>query len=529
MGVFQRIVDHDKLFHEHVSNEPIIVNDVVESSEADKRRFDEIIYTRYSSEIDSLNNLPACDCKELTGTPNLGLCCPNCNTVVTSPMDQKLEPLVWIRAPAGVNGLINPVIWTLLSEEFTVSGFNIISWYCDTRYDPGVKEPKIMEKIKLFGFERGYNNFINNFDSIIGALFELRDFKPKKERGPDGVMGPQKESELAILLRENRNKLFSKYLPVPNRSLLVIEETNLGVYVDPIIPMVIDAIRTLVGIDARPTGVKVKDGKLSEADLRIHATSIRTKENRTVRAIMCLANFFDDFYSTIIAKKEGILRKHVYATRCNWAGRAVIRSITDVHHYRELHLPWAIAVTMLRIHLINKLYKLDYTPNEAFSLLNAHIEKTHPLIRQLLNELIEESPYMGIPCVLQRNPSLERGSAQLMFITKVREDASIPTISMSILCVAGFNADFDGDSLNISLPLDRFITTYLENLAPHKSMFGLEKPRKVTKNPSIPSPIISTQSAWIEARDPVDELKFNRMMAMLVNNNSVNNGVVATA
>jgi len=79
-----------------------------------------------------------------------------------------------------------------------------------------------------------------------------------------------------------------------------------------------------------------------------------------------------------------------------------------------------------------------------------------------------------------------------MFITLVKTDPSIPTISLSILSVVGLNADFDGDQLNGTLSIDEYTANELKALAPHKSVFDLNAPRKVSKNLSIPKPVVST-------------------------------------
>jgi hypothetical protein len=411
LGVYLELSNFDSLFR-NAKRAPIIINDLQETSEDDKDSFNKLVYTKYAGDL--LSNLPSCECGEIIGEHNLGVQCKNCRTEVKSPMDHDLEPVIWMRAPKGVRALINPVVWTMINEKFTRSGYEIIKWLTDTTYKPQVRTPVIMEAVQALGIPRGFNNFIDNFDSIINALFELKGFKQKK-----GVLDP-----LQVLLRDQRSSIFSEYLPLPNRSLLVIEETSLGTYVDPIITGAVDAIRTIVGIDS---------------DLSFH--NARTKENRTVKTIAQLANFYDDLARTTLAKKEGIFRKHAFGTRSHFSFRGVISSLTENHAYDEIYIPWGIGISVFRIHLINKLLRRGYTSNNAVAFLNEHAQKYHPLLDELFQLLINESPLGKISCVIQRNPSLERGSAQAMYITKVKTDPAIPTISLSILSVVGFNAD----------------------------------------------------------------------------------------
>jgi len=414
MGVSLKLVNFTELFNT-ATKTPIIINDFQESSEGDKEVINNLIYTTYSGDL--LSNVPVCECGELVGEYNVGVMCGNCRTIVKSTIDSDLDPILWIRAPDGVSGLMNPVVWTMLNEHFTCSGFSIIRWLTDTIYKPQVKTPLIMDAVMDLGIPRGWNTFVENFDDIMSKLFDIKGFRARR-----GVPEP-----LELLLKEQRQCVFSQYLPLPNRSLLVIEETNVGTYVDPIITGAVDAIRTMVGIDSV---------------LSTH--NVRMKENRTVKTISQLAIFYDDLVRTTLAKKEGIFRKHIFGTRSHFSFRGVISSLTEPHQYDEIHIPWGIGISVFRIHLVNKLLRRGFNPNSAIALLNEHAQKYSSLLDELFQTLIAESPNKGISCILQRNPSLERASAQAVFITKVKTDPLIPTISLSILIVKGFNADFDG-------------------------------------------------------------------------------------
>jgi hypothetical protein len=418
MGVALELVDFDDMFHRGTTKTPIIINDFSENSEDDKDAFNRLIYTKYSSDL--LSNLPSCECGEVVGDYNArngdqpGVICSNCHTECVHALEQDLEPLVWMRAPVGVPYLMNPIVWTMLNDTFTRSGFEILRWICDTTYKPQVRTPAIMEQVQELGIPRGYNNFVEHFDDIIDALFEL-----KRGKGKKGEIHP-----LQALIRMQRNCIFSKYMPLPNRSLIVIEQTNVGIYVDPIITGAVDAIRTMVGIDGPLTN-----------------HSVRTKENRTVKTLAQLAAFNDDLARSTLAKKEGIFRKHVFGTRSHFSCRGVITSTTDAHAYDEIYVPWGMGVASMSIHLTNKLLRDGFDPNTAKAYLYEHSQKYSERLDGYFKELIEECPYKGLPVVFQRNPSLERGSAQAMFITKFKTQVEDPTISLSILSVVGFNAD----------------------------------------------------------------------------------------
>ena len=58
---------------------------------------------------------------------------------------------------------------------------------------------------------------------------------------------------------------------------------------------------------------------------------------------------------------------------------------------------------------------------------------------------------------------------------------------------------FDGDAINFSLALDNFVAKEYDNLAPHKSVFSLDKPFEVSGNLSMPKPVVSTISSFLHA------------------------------
>lgn len=491
MGVSLELVNFTRLF-EHKRREPIIINDFERITEVDRERINNMIYTRYSSGSELLSNLPSCDCGRIIGEHNVGVVdVEGCGTTVKAPLEQELEPLLWMRSPEGVADLINPIAWTMLSDRFNKSNFDVLRWLCDTNYKPVAKAPPVVEQLMMEDIPRGYNNFVQNFDSLTDKLFELKEFRVRRGQ----------TDHLRNLLKEQRDCIFSRHLPLPNKALLVIEETNVGTFVDPIATGAVDAINMMVSIDSPLSNF-----------------SLRSKENRTIKTIAQLSEFYDELYKKTLARKEGIFRKHVFGTRSHFSFRAVISSQTDQHNLDELQIPWGIGISVLRIHLFNKLYRLHgMMPNQAIAFLNEHAQKYHPLLDQLFKLLIEECPYKGIPVVFQRNPSLERGSAQAMFVTEVKADGEIPTVSLSILATVGFNADFDGDQLNGTLSLDMHTAEELMALAPHKSVFGLDAPRQVTRNLSIPKPVNSTIANFIhshhgEVPDPEKEAKMAQLL-----------------
>lgn len=474
----------------------MIVNQFQDHSKESREAFLDKIYTRYQP-TDVLSNVPSCECGATKKRYNLGVVCPSCNKPVTNILEQKLESLIWLKAPKGVSKLINPMIWIILSNHFKKGRFNVIHWLCDTKYPVPAKPPKIYPKLLDLGITRGYNNFVANFDTIIEKLLTISDFRKKKQDNPNEI------HHILELIARNRDKIFSDYLALPNKTLLVVENTDMAIYVDPVTTGAIDAIKSLVGLDDP-----------------LNNYNANVRQNRVIKAISQLCTYYQDFNKKTLSSKEGIPRKHLVATRGHWTARAVITSLTGDHDHEELHIPWGVGVGLLELHLSNKLGNMGWMPNEILRFLNRYATSYHPLLDQLFKEIIAESEHTtfykklhGLPAIFQRNPSLGRASMQRVYITQVKPDAADQTISMMILTTRGYNADFDGDEMNLSLLIDDYMAELFESMAPYKSVMDSSIPRKISGNQAKSKPWISTMANMLEAAKtlPPDPAKLRLM------------------
>lgn len=378
----------------------------------------ELITTRYSSDMVSL--LPSCRCGLTKGEFSKKTICIHCNTPVMSAIDNDLESSVWFRKPNGVAKLINPEIWMMLTDKFKKGRYSLLNWIVDTKYDPSTKKPiAIINKMIDNGIQQGYNYFVDNFDSIMDFMFSLSEFNSKS--------ASNQHNRLHELIKLNRHIIFSDYIPIPNKSILLIEKTVFSTYVDASITSALNAIQTLVSID--------RD---------FHDQNQRAKENRTARAFSMLCDFYKNYFGDNVASKTGQFRRHVLGSRTNFSFRAVITSITGTHDYRDIEIPWGIGLTVLREHLLNKLTKMGMSMNSGVAMIYSHIEKYNPMLDDLLKEIIAEFPGGKISLLLNRNPSLLQGSILALNAPRVKTDPKDRTIGLSILCVKSLNADFDG-------------------------------------------------------------------------------------
>ena len=173
------------------------------------------ISVTYDSEL--MSSIPSCECGVLMGEWKIGEKCNQCYTECSPPIEPDFESILWLRAPIGTNGpllLMNPTVWLMLSNRFTKSGWNILKWLTDTRYESQSKPIKETEKLLDMGVQRGWSWFCNNFDQLMDVLFNLPGLKRKPSHA-----GYKESNDLQKLLLDKRDCVFSNYLPLPNRSL----------------------------------------------------------------------------------------------------------------------------------------------------------------------------------------------------------------------------------------------------------------------------------------------------------------------
>lgn len=474
-GIAMRLVDIDRDF-DTAANPPVIVNTFNVNTAEDKAMLDALIYTYY--EGDSLNVVPTCDCGKTKGASKIGSRCPKCNGEIRPVSERPLESLLWLAPPEGVSTFINPQAWTMLSKALTHGGINGLAWLCDPTMSVGNEPHREIRKMMDLGIERGINNFHANFDEIIERLFGAGVISGTSRRQKD---------DLLQWINLNRHKIFCRHLPIPSRMGFVAERSTTGSFADTTMKTAIEAIRTI-----------------SATVHSLIPLDIRRLQSRTVKANEYLADYHQEYMSATLTSKRGWLRKNVFGSPLYFTFRAVISSLSERHEYDELHLPWGVAVSTYAIHLTSKMYRMNnpdtgrpFTPNEVLKHLREHTLRYSPLLDQLFKELIAEAPYKGLPVLFNRNPSLDRGSIQEFFVTRINPDPKINAVAMSVLTLKAPNADFDGDALNGTPLLSRKLERAFRVLAPHEGVLDLDRPRTMSKNQAMPPPVASTIANWL--------------------------------
>ena len=72
------------------------------------------------------------------------------------------------------------------------------------------------------------------------------------------------------------------------------------------------------------------------------------------------------------------------------------------------------------------------------------------------------------------------------------------------------------DALQFSLTIDQRMEREFESLAPHMSVFSMEKPRTVSDSLAMPKPVVGSISNWLEHENKeIDQFKRQKMVELL--------------
>jgi len=470
MGVHLEPEDLESAFNT-LTEPPIIANYFNTDTKEGMEEVNRLLYTKYAG--DSLGSVPRCFCGHLEGEFKRNRICPKCFVQVENPVDRKIETKVWFETPRNISAFINPVSFAILAKAMKDKSINCLMWLCDPKYvvPHNRNTSPMLRRLLMANIPRGINAFYERFDEIMEICF------PISKAGYN-----ERIHEIRSYVTMYRHLIFTRHIPMPSNVSFVIESNDTGVYTDLTMAKAINAMRIITSIH--------------NSAFRMGQREV---ESRVARANEELAEFYKIYTFKVLGRKKGIFRHHVFGGRSAFSARAVITSLSAPHHYQEVHLPWSLSVQLLSEHIKSKLLNVhNFTPRQIDELLAKSVLNFDPLINMIINQLIAESPFMGIPILLQRNPSLKRGSAQLFYVTKVKTDPRDYTISMSVLTLKAPNADFDGDELNIILILDKDMHDKLSRLQPHLGTLDLNRPRRISSNLSMPAPVLSTICNWLE-------------------------------
>ena len=281
------------------------------------------------------------------------------------------------------------------------------------------------------------------------------------------------------LINYNRDVIFTTKLPVPNRVMFPIEKSGKNNYGNRSMIHLVDAVRII-----------------QEGEVKQDTQRQAQQESRMVKAMELFISFI-----SITLRKSSVPKMarldSTYLAADGISLRAVIGSIYSPHDFREVHFPWAVAMEQFYMQIANKLIKRGHSLDEINGLMRKHATVYSEYIDEIFKELIDESPYIGLPIIFQRNPTIRRPSAILVYVTKIKTNADDHTIAASVGNLTGMNADFDGDALNNVHLQDIDSHDNFVCLSPEWNVMDLSVPWGYLCNLKLQPPVVSTTANWL--------------------------------
>jgi len=459
------------------SKEKKVINDIGYYSK-DYQKVTKLLNKEYDEE-ELLVPIVKCECEYLSNRHNEGKLCPLCNTVC-SDEDKNIDPVLWFRSIEDDSPFVSIVFWIQLKRILSLK-HDYPYYLSGGKLDDDVKIDSIILDVvnNIMDGRRDYVVFINKLEEIMTYIIENLKYKNDKVK---------ELRNLLDIYRDEKHKILTHYLPVVNKKLFASVKTNKGRFVD-LIPEV---------------------GLTNAVLFWIKRCSDKKKKGSTAELLHVLGETYETIIKKNVGGKQGNIRQHCLSGRINFSFRALITSITEPHCYNEIHVPWGIGVTSFRPHVLNKLLRRGYKYREAIELIETSVSYYSIVIDDILNELIRESKYMGLPVAFQRNPSQKQGSIQLVFITRFKSDISDKTISISDLTVSIFNADFDGDEMNAGLLLDNRMTEAFKVMDASYSLPEGDEPYVIGRHAKLTTQTNCTLAKFLEIDRnviPVEDLR----------------------
>lgn len=164
-----------------------------------------------------------------------------------------------------------------------------------------------------------------------------------------------------------------------------------------------------------------------------------------------------EFLAGTQSPKSGYFQSRLFSKRQELSSTAVIQNGPDLN-LDEAAIPEEALWNLYRPFLIKKLQENGYNIKEAKEM----IKNKDPMARKMLEEEIESRPVL-----LNRSPSLHKFSV-MAFKPKITQDQ---VIRLNPNVVAGFNADYDGDTMAIHVPVTEEARQEALRMTPSKNLF----------------------------------------------------------
>ena len=399
---------------------------------------------------DAFEERYSCKCKSLKGRAFEGELCPICNTRVEFiNVDYKMTG--WINL--GQYKIIQPAFYDIIQ---TVIGKAELEVILKSEIDIDINGNKIdeVDKITMSSYNNKKPVKETPFNYIGVQEFrrrftEIMHYYLKKKKN--------KASTIFFLL-EKKDDIFASNIPVFT-SILRPETISQEDYYYYNINTIYKTIFKLTKI-------------LHNEEINSNAKAVQLDIEKALYKIQTRTVDLNQKIFALLDGKTGFIKQHIIGGRLSWSSRCVI--IPDPTLLAdEIKLPYLAFMEMYKFELIGYIKDINkVTLSQAFHIWNMACLRFDPKVYEIIKYMLEKDNPM---CIVNRNPTINYGSADVMRIVEVPADYCNLCMSLPIASLVPFNADFDGDVLNIYSLKSNKLKTELDRFYNPKKNFYISR------------------------------------------------------
>lgn len=386
--VIPKIIDFDDLFARTPNT--LVFNDIILD-----RNPEEIIDILCDISNEQYDSVASCQCGNLVGNYYTGIKCRICSSICESTLFSEIRNDSWLEIPPVIKGVLNPQVFRILSNWMgKVGKVSRLEMMLNMQLpiEPIPKTP--------FYSGMGFNWVYDNFETIINYFLTSKLFASK-------TASSIRPATIRLFLEKSGKAIWCTKLPILSKIIQPISKSsNTRRYADKDIANLIRSIFTMRSVLLTEKMMKFSTDHIDRNFYKIYDEFI--KYTNTI--------LFEK-----LPRKPSILRKHVFGSRSHCSCRSVAVPITEPHDSDEVYLPWKLGISVYKYHILSILTKkrgmivLD-AYNRIMNAINVYDHE----IDLIMQSLIHDCPYKGLPILVNRNPSLRIASIQLLFVTKIK-------------------------------------------------------------------------------------------------------------